>query len=226
MSNTFSSLADLRPDKSRLNLSQFKEHEQLKALLAHREKLQKALKEEAYKNSEEYKDIDGEELAKALFANTPSRDLEKGLISDLSYSMGSDGKGLSFTKSGKELKKQLPALIIAMNAKLAVIKSSMDDLEKTIGEAPDEEYSDYISDGTTMPAVKKYCYSKISSWDDVSQKYNESSKEQKAMDEYNRLVYKYCDLYRDIQVADVLSRNLDENKKYTLTLRQLTYLGF
>lgn len=214
--NTFDSLANLRPYGSRLNLDSFKgfsdqqRYEFKKGLLIRK----KELLEKSIAEQNEKLEL-GEEAG--IKKSEDEADLKKGIVGDLQYGSTSDGKGLTFTKTGKELKTQLPAIIANLTAKVEAIKTKMAAAVKAADCEPDTETS-YYSESSVYP---RYSYELYRTENGVA-----PTDAQKAMQLYNDLVYVLCDVERDIQIGSVMARNLDDKKKYILNVRQLAGLGF
>ena len=145
-------------------------------------------------------------------------DLEKGLINDLSYSWNGKEGGFSFNKTGKEIKAQLPALIATLKQQYDALVLKQAALVEEIGEEPTEERT-YFERNFSF---KSYPYEAVYE----NSNPNGRTEEQKLMQCYNDNLYKLCDIQRDIKVGEVMERNLDDKKKYSLSLSQAADLGF
>lgn len=145
-------------------------------------------------------------------------DLEKGLINDLSYSWNSKEGGLSFNKTGKEIKAQLPALITTLKQQYDALVIKQAALAEEIGEEPTEERTYFERNFSFKSYPNEVVYENSNP--------NGRTEEQKLMQCYNDNLYKLCDIQRDIKVGEAMERNLDDKKKYSLSLSQAADLGF
>jgi hypothetical protein len=166
---------------------------------------------------------------KALF-DDGTDDLEKGeLYSDFQYGNGSN---IKFDKNGKEVKKVLNKLIPKLEGIQSAAATKMAALKATIDDEPTEKcyYGSYqtVSKFFDVPNMYAWdtCYSKGSSDGLISNgDSNQPSDDQKNRVKYNEQFRIWMDVSEDIATAKLLISNLEDAKKYSLTIKQLFMMG-
>ncbi len=149
-------------------------------------------------------------------------DLRKGEIMD-KIGMGYGGSNaLTFTKTGKELKTILPVTIAALSVKKGALEALMAIYIKAACAEPTEIYQSYQ---VKSIACKRYSYELMDNYDKIGEKSTEPTEEQKAMRQYNDACYAWQSLSEDIAVCAIIGKNLDESKKYTLSVSQIIALN-
>jgi|ERR1035437_5015282 hypothetical protein len=149
-------------------------------------------------------------------------DIRKGEIMDkLGMGYGGGSNALVFTKTGKELKAILPVTVASLTAKKDALEITMATLKGEAGVEPTEVYQSYQIKSV---ACKRYNYELISTYDNSTNRNIQSTTEQKAMGQYNDACYAWQSLSEDIVACGVIAKNLEESKKYTLSVSQLIAL--
>lgn len=142
---------------------------------------------------------------------TKSNDnLEKGIISD-NFNYAPD---FFFEKKGSEVKLLIPKTIEALTNKLNLIETSLPKMEEEIGIEPNEISTPVYEDKTITYKRFGYKQNDECTDKDVKQK----------MYQYNENVYLCGNIKSDIKTCQVLLENIEDNKKYKFTLKQLTAL--
>lgn len=146
---------------------------------------------------------------------TDETKFEKGQIAErLSYGYGSGSEPLKFTKTGKELKAQIPGLLSALNIKKAEILVKLGELSTAAGIVPNKEWFNDIISGLT---VARYDWKQC---DELCEAGNT------AANDYNAWCYTLSDIVDDINALTVINANLKDDAKYTLSVSQLLALQF
>lgn len=149
--------------------------------------------------------------------------LEKGEISDKLGSGYGGNEALKFTKSGKDLKAILPVTIANLKGKRTVLEATMKTLIEAAGCQPSESYGSYNFKSVT---VNRFPWDLCRSpYDEMNKCYPALSDEQKACGQYNDLCYQWCSISEDILACSVIMKNLEDSKKYTLSVSQLVALS-
>lgn len=151
--------------------------------------------------------------------------LEKGEISDkLAYGYGSGSEALKFTKTGSEIKVILPPTILKLQESKVEIEVKMKALVVICGVDPTEPWN---CSGICKQELFRYPYSVSERvYDSVSNKYADPTDIQTAASQYNELCYAYRNVLEDIASCQVILENLDDKKKYDLSVSQLVALSF
>ena len=155
--------------------------------------------------------------------------LEKGKIKDTLYY--SELK-IVFSKTGKDIKEKLATIKAKENSKLIDIEAKLSNLEDKLTHKPTEKYSYEDSDDTYKTFKWEMTYISESASNNNVVKFNDtdsgtlSNDECKLNREWNDLVYSYRDVKGEIDSINLLEENLEDNKKYELTARQMLNFGF
>ena len=149
--------------------------------------------------------------------------LEKGEIMDkLVYGYGANNDTFKFVKTGKEIKAMLPSCIEALAEQKGEIVAQMAACIEAAGVEPSEDYS---GSQFKIVKIKRYPYDLIrSQYDEVSRAYVAPTDEQKACSQYNDLCYSLRSLLEDILACKIILANVEDDKKYNLTISQLVAL--
>lgn len=149
-------------------------------------------------------------------------ELEKGQISDsLSYGYGQANEAIKFDKTGAQIKEMLPSCVSKLEATKNVVEAQMAAAIATVGVAPTVDWN-----GTNC-SVKRYPYDLINNpYDQMTQSYPPQTEVQAAADLYNSLCYTLQNICDDLATCKVMTTNLDDKKKYSLSVSQLVALNF
>lgn len=143
--------------------------------------------------------------------------LWKGEIMDqLGYGYGSENKALKFTKTGAELKEALPKTITDLQTKKATVVAKMALIAAAIGVQPSEVYRNDLL---------RYSWAMCEAPHDKMNHKEEPSEQNLACRDYNDLCYVLYSLDEDIQATEVILANVEDKKKYELTVSQLIALN-
>lgn len=161
------------------------------------------------------------------FEVNEQEEIAKGFISNLEYSTGDLNK---FQKTGKEIKEKLAAYITNLEVRNSKLLGQLERLKA----ACDIE-CDSLCDDWHYRGVRDQCEEmKYFSWQ-VMDKLTESEmvtlndktfKKRDVCYEINQKTFQYCENSADIVKLNVLKNNLEDNKKFNLTLNDLVSLGF
>lgn len=185
---------------------------------------------------------DNEDNLSKFYVREKVKDLVKGVMDDLgSYGGKAD---VSFSKTGKQIKEKIEAVLGNINSKLLLQKSAMTGYLEKIGFMPTRELDSW--EARSLPAelgsFKRFSWEQTS-YDDrnnggsaylgktdesvVSQTKTACSKEEaENCRNYNSALDTYLECMRDKLKAEAFIRNIDWKKSYDLSLNQLTSLGF
>lgn len=155
----------------------------------------------------------------SCFSNTD--EIRKGEISDRLANGWGSGEALKFTKTGKEIKEKFPAIEAALSTAKTTLIAEMTLLKTQIGFDPTDQYSDKKFNMLRYPY--KMC---DAPWDPVGRVYLEATDQNKWCSKYNDLCWNLLDVEKDLEAVKVMQSNLDDNKKYELTVGQLVALCF
>ena len=155
-------------------------------------------------------------------------DLEKGMVTD-SFGSYANNK-LSFNKTGKEIKTQIVTILLPLlEAQKIQLETELISIAKDITPEPDTFVGDYAYRGFSkvLPKVGRYSWDLCENkWDEMSRSTAPATDEQKAMRNYNDIAEKIVSTMADIQYSTLLSRNVEDSKKYELTSDQILALQF
>lgn len=150
--------------------------------------------------------------------------IEKGEISDALVSgYGPGSQAMTFNKTGKEIKEKAPEILTALSIQKATIEAQLAMYSEGAGVSP------------TNPTSRRYDKSVPFfryDWGFCEPKYlGEGNYEEKTpqMDlcnKYNSLIYVYCDVLDDIDAINIIVQNVEDTKKYSLSVSQLIALHF
>ena len=158
--------------------------------------------------------------------------LEKGAVRD---SMFYGDSFLKFTKKGSEIKEKVTALKSKIEAKVATLKSEIADMQDKLNYQPKEKcYHDSSSacceDYKVFPWEMTYCETKSGHIGSVKiDDYNSGTISKEDCDlhrKWNDAVYKYVNEQSEIEAIEMLIENLEDDKNFELTGRQMVTFGF
>lgn len=142
---------------------------------------------------------------------------------------------MKLEKTGKEIKSQIETVKANCEAEKNKHYQNMMMYQKQAGIVPMDSFDEYDTKGLSerIGEVKRYGYNqkyqeKPDSTVFYQQQNNNSitSEQREAMDKYNDCARKYIQYSVDIIVLNTLSKNLSDNKKISLNLKQAALLGF
>ena len=170
-----------------------------------------------------------DEAINTLEKGRDSEALEKGKISDALYY--GDLK-ITFSKTGKEIKEKLLGIKASENVKLTDIKRNLEAVEDLLSYKPTEKGYDCSDDDAyrTFKWDMTYIPETPSSNNVVQFSDTESGTLSKENCELNRRwndsVYAFREIKKEIDTIELLENNIEDNKKYELTARQMMNFGF
>ncbi len=173
-------------------------------------------------------------FAKIAWHNENNDVLEKGgIASELRY----NGQ-LLVEKTGKEVKEALTKFSQLYEEQKNTLALELAELKGRIGIEPMQDLSNYSYDRlkARFGNTNLWCYS----WEQrrrcenpgdsaepaAIQAYKESDASCSMMDQYNDKLYKYAELCVEMCYMDTLLNNLNDTKKYALSIEQAAMLGF
>lgn len=145
---------------------------------------------------------------------------------------------LNIEKTGAEIKEALKKARNKEENEKNKTHSTATSLLASLGCEPTEEIDNWVIDGyediigstpKLFPWRETYCESPISEMGQVlqtSQNTNSAEEVCRQKDGYNRSIRKYVESIKEIAQIDTMINNLDDKKKYSLTIKQATILGF
>lgn len=149
--------------------------------------------------------------------------IEKGMISSQLANGYGVNEPLKFTKTGKELKEKLPTVIASLNAEKASLEAQMVIIRQKLGIDPSVAYNSYTVKGLVF---YRYPWEMCDrAYDSMTQKYADATEENILCNQYNSLCSVCMDVCEDIACAEVIMANVEDNKKYTLSVNQLVALS-
>lgn len=142
---------------------------------------------------------------------------------------------IQISKTGKEIKSALQGIKAKEEAEKSKYLTQYTTILAQIGCEPTEDVEEYVVDGFTdklgdVPKMFSWreCYNdsgSLSSFTNLQEK--ESANDIcKLKEQYNRCVRKYIDCCKEIAQIDTMINNLEDSKKFSLTVKQATILGF
>lgn len=148
--------------------------------------------------------------------------IRKGEISDrLANGWGSGSEPIKFTKTGAEIKEKLPTIVSTLTSEKAVILASMAQLKTQIGCEPTDSYS------SKKFNLMRYTYKMCDApYDPLNRCYLDATDENKWCSAYNEACWKLLDIEQDLESISVITANIEDTKKYTLSVGQLVALQF
>lgn len=164
----------------------------------------------------------------AAFANV----LQKGEISSTMTSYN-DKQPMIFRKSGKEISAKLLAQAGVLAKQEATYTAQMETLEEEIGTPPNDANTSYNNRKILAPRYGYDFYTPKAEVPGYGMQYMDRDKytdEQtncyKCCQQYNDLSYKLVNTLEDLDSIRLITENIEPNKKYPLSVGQLTSLGF
>lgn len=153
--------------------------------------------------------------------------LQKGeIMNQFGYYGGSNGKSITFSKTGKWLKTNLPFVSDRLKLAKADITTKMAALVKLIGVEPDSpQNSYYVKTIQVMRYAYDLCYPKTEK--DFSGTYVTAEKTDNNIycEQYNTLSYTLVSVMEDISCIETIVNNVEDKKAYELSISQITALG-
>lgn len=154
--------------------------------------------------------------------------LEKGEITDALFNSYGNKEQITFTKTGKEIKEALPAVISNLQTQINEIDAKKSGLLNKIHETnpdlqPTEAYKSYR--GTSTCNVFPYDCCRPA-YNGTTNTYDKPTDEQNLCASYNSMSHLCCSMKDDLKALEAMKNHLTDGKKYTLSLPQLLSLGF
>jgi hypothetical protein len=150
--------------------------------------------------------------------------LQKGEISDtLASGYGAGSKPIVFTKTGKEIKEKVPAILASLEAQKITIEAQLTAFQTAAGVVPTKENSRRYS--KNVPFLR-YEYTQCEPEYLGNNTYAPKTDQMDACNKYNSLAYIYNDVLDDIDAINIISANVEDNKKLELSVSQLIALNF
>lgn len=149
-------------------------------------------------------------------------EIRKGEISDrLANGYGAGSEPIKFTKTGSEIKEKLPTIVSVLTNEKIVLLSSMAQLKTQIGCEPSDSYS------SKKFNLLRYPYKMSEApYDPMNHCYLDATDQNKWCAAYNEACWKLLDIEQDLEAITVMSANLEDAKKYDLSVGQLVALQF
>jgi hypothetical protein len=165
---------------------------------------------------------------KSRFTKSESESLnemiKKGEISDtLASGYGAGSKPFVFTKTGKEIKDKVPSILASLEVQKVTLEAQLTALQAAAGIVPTRENSRRYS---KTSAFLRYEYSLCEPEYLGNNQYATKTDQMDACNKYNSLVYLYNDILDDIDSINVITTNVEDSKKYDLSVSQLIALSF
>ena len=204
--------------------------------------------EDILKKGEETEEVSKEEeeenpfykAAEEAEESEKSEEVEK---SDVFQALEGSANNIKVTKTGKEIKEQVEAILPDYTSELAIKKAAADEKIKECGNAPTRTPDEWWTNG-----LKLDCGYKIYSWDEtyirenserstmfetlsasdaVEKKGNvpENQAQAQARRDYNDAVRQICEIVVDIKALEILKTIKDETE-FELTPRQIETFKF
>lgn len=149
--------------------------------------------------------------------------LEKGEIADcLANGYGAGSEPVTFVKTGKEIKEKIPVIKNSLNTQISSVGAQLSALVVKIGFEPTNDSSRRYDKNTPF---KRYDWGKAET-PYVNGQYGEPTEENINCSKYNALVYLWNEMKDDFDAISVMENNLEDAKKYTLSVSQLIALNF
>jgi hypothetical protein len=171
-----------------------------------------------------------------LKAKNPKNQIKKGKIADdFNYSYGDK---IEFEKTGKDIKEKVALQKIKEVEKLVQIENKLEQMQENFTELPTESVYKYgIAESIDCP-YKRFNWNLTYFEDGKSQNmsvensdgsYTNIVASQEAADfhrEWNKLVEEWLSTKSEIKAIEFYENNLEDNKKYKLTAKQMLFFGF
>jgi hypothetical protein len=153
-------------------------------------------------------------------------EIEKGEITDklaYGYGGGNNDAAFKFTKTGDELKTMLPLVIGKLTARKAIMVTQMTAFIAAACCNPTESYS---SGNFKDICIMRYPWELTrTTYDELTRTEIPLTEPQIAMRSYNDMCYDLRSIMEDIATCKIILANLEDKKKYTLTVSQLVALS-
>lgn len=165
-----------------------------------------------------------------IYMRKKSEEEIKKALDNIAYSAA-----LKFFKTGKEIKEKLVGILATVEDKKEDTKTSLDDLDDELSIKPHIKLDTWEDPDGKCP-YKTYGWNQTyfnennnkmsDTFDGQSILPAASEEEAKNFRKWNELVRLYCRACCDVKKVKTLSENLEEEKKYELSLKDLQELGF
>lgn len=150
--------------------------------------------------------------------------IQKGEISDtLASGYGAGSQPMVFTKTGKEIKDQIPTIVATLEAQKITIEAQLTALQTAAGILPTRENSRRYD--KKVP-ILRYEYNLCEPEYLGNSQYAPKTDQMDVCNKYNSLVWVYNDILDDIDAVQVIAGNVEDNKKYQLSVSQLIAMNF
>jgi hypothetical protein len=150
--------------------------------------------------------------------------IQKGEISDtLANGYGAGSQPMVFVKTGKEIKEKVPSIIASLEVQKISIETQLTALQTAAGIMPTRANSRRYDKNVPFA---KYEYNLCEPEYLGNSQYAPKTDQMDVCNKYNSLVWIYNDILDDIDSINVISSNVEESKKYNLSVSQLIALSF
>lgn len=158
------------------------------------------------------------------YSNT--EDIRKGEIMDRLANGYGSGEALKFTKTGKEIKEKVPSIMEALNTAKTTTLTQLTILKAQIGCEPSDSFSSNLEKIGLEITLLRYPYAMCDSVKDPNSGTWVRDAKAEACSKYNDLCWQLIDIEKDIKALHIIKENVDDGKKYELTVSQLVALQF
>lgn len=150
--------------------------------------------------------------------------IQKGEISDtLASGYGAGSQPLVFNKTGKEIKEKIPNILAILEAQKLSLEGQLTVLQEQSGIVPANKNTRKYD--KNVPFLR-YDYKQTEPEYLGNNQYSPKTDQMDVCNKYNALVWVYNDVLDDIDAIKVISSNVEDSKKYNLSVSQLVSLGF
>lgn len=150
--------------------------------------------------------------------------IQKGEISDaLASGYGAGSKPMTFNKTGKEIKEKVPSIVAALEAQKVTLETQLTALQTAAGIVPTRANSRRYD--KNVPFLR-YEYNLCEPEYLGNNQYAPKTEQMDVCNKYNSLVWVYNDLLDDIDALNFIASNVEDAKKYELSVSQLIALNF
>jgi hypothetical protein len=180
---------------------------------AHQEKIKKQI-HSSYHNT----NVTGSRFSKSE-VDALNDMLVKGEISDALVSgYGAGNQPMIFTKTGKEIKEKIPAIIASLEAQKITLEAQITALKTVAGIEPTNPTGRrYAKEVPFARYDYKVCEPEYLGNNNYAQK----TEQMDVCSKYNALIYVYNDILDDIDALNAINSNVEDSKKYQFTVSQL-----
>jgi hypothetical protein len=155
---------------------------------------------------------------------TEPDDLQKGEIaSALLNDYGNPNATFKFEKTGKELKEILPKTITSLSVIKDTLLAQLGIFQTSIGSVPSDSRKSYRVPSVSVPFYSYDLSRRI--YNEMTSDYEPLTDAQVTINSYNDLAWRLCDVLEDIAVCQLIVDNIEDSKKYNLSVSQLVAIN-